>query len=319
MKSINNHASRRKFIRHSLLGASMLPFLNAGAAWNTGRPPSKLKVFIFSKHLQFLGYQDMANAAADMGFDGVDITVRPGGHVEPADAVRQLPKAVDALRHAGLKPVMITTAVDDADDPADKNVLQAAAANGFTHYRMNWYPYPDNIPMPEALAAYRQKVKKLGELNRELKLTGVYQNHAGLQIGSSLWEVWELLRDTDPKHMGVQYDIRHATVEGFSSWQNGLKLVSDRIRMLTIKDFKWGNENNRWIVEDTPMGEGMIDFVNYFRLLKQYRIDVPVSLHIEYPLGGVEDGAKTISIDKKEVFNAMKKDLRKVQEFWQQA
>jgi L-ribulose-5-phosphate 3-epimerase len=40
-------------------------------------------VYIFSKHLQFLGYEDMAQAAAEIGFDGIDLTVRPGGHVPP--------------------------------------------------------------------------------------------------------------------------------------------------------------------------------------------------------------------------------------------
>ncbi len=45
--------------------------------------------------------------------------------------------------------------------------------------------------------------------------------------------------------------------------------------------------------------------------------NVPVSLHIDYHLGDAEDGATKISLDKKEVFNAMKKDLQKVHEIWQ--
>src|SRR5881296_1486962 len=43
----------------------------------------KLKVAIFSKHLQFLQGDALAAGAADIGFDGIDITVRKGGHVEP--------------------------------------------------------------------------------------------------------------------------------------------------------------------------------------------------------------------------------------------
>jgi L-ribulose-5-phosphate 3-epimerase len=37
----------------------------------------RLKINIFSKHLQFLNYYDLAEAAAEMGFDGIDLTVRP--------------------------------------------------------------------------------------------------------------------------------------------------------------------------------------------------------------------------------------------------
>lgn len=53
----------------------------------------------------------------------------------------------------------------------------------------------------------------------------------------------------------------------------------------------------------------MVDFNRYFSLLKKYKITVPVSLHLEYDLGGAEHGDTTLSIDKKEVFKHMEKDL----------
>ena len=54
----------------------------------TGAPTadSLAKVDIYSRHLQWLrSPDDVAQAAIEMGYDGVDITVRPyPGHVEPA-------------------------------------------------------------------------------------------------------------------------------------------------------------------------------------------------------------------------------------------
>src|SRR6185437_11041776 len=44
-----------------------------------------LKVAAFSKHLQFLEGPELAQTAAGLGFDGIDITVRAGGHIEPAE------------------------------------------------------------------------------------------------------------------------------------------------------------------------------------------------------------------------------------------
>lgn len=38
----------------------------------------KLKICIFSKHLQRLNYNDMASLAAEIGFEGIDLTIRPG-------------------------------------------------------------------------------------------------------------------------------------------------------------------------------------------------------------------------------------------------
>jgi L-ribulose-5-phosphate 3-epimerase len=318
MKFQKYSRSRRSFLKKSILMGSLFPvYRNLSSIINTGAV-NPLKIHIFSKHLQFLNYKDMADAAAEIGFDGIDVTVRPNGHVLPERVENDLPKAVEAIRKVGYTPLMIVTAVQDASDNTDKKVLDVAAKLGFKYYRMNWFSYPDEKSMPATIELFQQKVKELSYLNKQLGLTGCYQNHAGKLVGSSLWELWELLKDADKQHMGVQYDIRHAVVEGGLSWQNGLRLIQPQIKTLTIKDFKWEMKNGVWDVQNTPMGEGMVDFKTYFKLLKQYQINVPVSLHFEYPLGGAENGETQLTCDKKDVFKAMKRDLQKVHELWKQ-
>jgi L-ribulose-5-phosphate 3-epimerase len=320
MQSEITNSSRRIFLKNTLIAGAFAPMANAELfALNKYADPKKLKVHIFSKHLQFLNYKDLAAAVAEMGFDGVDLSVRPNGHVEPERIEEDLPEAAAALKNAGLEHLLMTTAVNDANNATDKKLLETAAKIGFRYYRMNWYNYPANQPMPEALTQLAGKINGLGELNRRLGLTGYYQNHAGLNIGSVIWEIYELIKNADKEHIGVQYDIRHAMVEGAQSWENGFRLVHDRIQAISLKDFRWQQKDGKWIVEDVPMGEGMIDFKSYFKLLKQYKIDVPVSLHIEYPLGGAEKGNRTITVDKKDVFKAMKKDLVKIHELWNEA
>jgi len=282
-------------------------------------PVERLKIHIFSKHLQFLNYHDMAEAAAEMGFDGIDLTVRPNGHVLPERVETDMPKAVEAMRKVGLMPLLMTTSVQDADNMTDKQVLKTAVKLGIQYYRMNWFAYPEEKSIPESLQYFQQKIKDLSYLNKELGLIGCYQNHAGTGVGSSIWELWELLREADKKYMGLQYDIRHAVVEGGMSWQNGLRLVQPQIKTIAIKDFMWEKKNGIWDTVNTPVGEGMLDFKTYFKLLKQYQVSVPVTLHLEYPIGGAESGAAQISCDKEIVFDAMKKDLQKVHDLWQQA
>src|SRR5690606_26319459 len=134
-----------------------------------------LKVHVFSKHLQFLNYRDLAEAVAEMGFDGVDLTVRPKGHVLPERVADDLPLAVEAIRNAGLSHAMMTTAVQDANDPTDRKVLETAAKLGITYYRMNWLRYPEDETIPEAIQQFQQTVKALGVLNKKLGITGCYQ------------------------------------------------------------------------------------------------------------------------------------------------
>jgi hypothetical protein len=51
-------------------------------------------------------------------------------------------------------------------------------------------------------------------------------------------------------------------------------------------------------------------------LLKKYKINVPVSLHLEYPLGGAEKGKSEITVDQQLVYDAMQKDLNTIQKMW---
>src|SRR5260370_35725779 len=94
-----SRALERTISRRAVLaaGATLLSQARSNAA-DEKHSKSKLKVAIFSKHLQFLAGEDLAKAAAEIGFDGIDLTVRKGGHVE-ADRVRKkLPRLVTCIR-----------------------------------------------------------------------------------------------------------------------------------------------------------------------------------------------------------------------------
>ncbi len=310
-------ATRRDFLKKSILAASAVPLMHTGVTnVNSQRPASALSVNIFSKHLQFLNYHDMASAAREIGFDGVDLTVRPNGHVLPERVESDLPKAIEAIRQAGLSHTMMTTAVDDASDAVDKRVLETAATQGIKFYRMNWLTYPPGSSIPEAVKQFQQTIRGLSILNRKLGIVGAYQNHAGPRAGASIWELHDMVSTARKSHMGVQYDIRHAVVEGGLSWKTGLRLIHPEIKILAIKDFIWEKRDGRYYVQDVPLGTGMVDFKSYFTLLKEYGVNVPVSLHIEYPVGGAEHGLTKITVDENVVFDAMRRDLKWLRDTW---
>lgn len=108
-------------------------------------------------------------------------------------------------------------------------------------------------------------------------------------------------------------------VEGANSWVNGLELVHSQIKTIVVKDYKWEKLNGNWQIINTPIGEGMVDFQKFFGMLKKYNINVPISLHCEYDLGGAEKGNREISINPQVIYDAMNKDLNKIQELWKEA
>lgn len=311
--------TRRNFVKKTAM-AGMLPFVLPYENTRNDAPgKNELDINIFSKHLQFLEFEAVGAKAAEIGFSGVDLTVRPKGHVLPETVEKVLPKAIEAIKRGGSSCKMMTTAVGDSKNAIDRSVLQIASQQGIKYYRANWFKYADNQSMQDTLERYKDQIAELSLYNKQLGLVGCYQNHSGLSIGASVWELKKLVESADPNHFGLQYDIRHATVEGGMSWKNGLRLVHDNIKTIALKDFRWEVVNGKWKTVNTPIGEGMVDFKTYFGLLKKYKINVPVSLHFEYPLGGADHGKSTITIDENIVFDAMKRDLKKVRELWKEA
>src|SRR5579884_2479865 len=81
----------------------------------------------FSKHLPDLSYDELGRTLKDAGFEGVDLTVRKGGHVLPERAREDLPRAVEAIQSHGLRVAMITNELTSASDPAARPILETAA------------------------------------------------------------------------------------------------------------------------------------------------------------------------------------------------
>ena len=53
--------------------------------------------------------------------------------------------------------------------------------------------------------------------------------------------------------------------------------------------------------------------------LKEFNLQIPISLHYEYPLGGAENGSSKLTIEPNQVISAMKKDLVTLKGFLQNA
>lgn len=330
--------SRRNFISKSMLAAAGISaglssivkadgnelLSGESAKIPNARQQDAFKISIFSKHLQWLGYSEMAGVAADMGFDGVDLTVRPNGHVLPERVEEDLPRAMEAVMNSGKEIYMITTSINDADDPLSEKILKTASSLGIRHYRMGYMHYDDSLSVEDNIGVIQTRLNKLALLNKKYSISGEYQNHSGISrsgiyFGSPIWDLYQVLKKINSKWLGSQYDIFHATIEGANAWTVGLRLISPFIKSIDIKDFQWAKEAGKWKSETVPLGEGMVDFKEYFGLLKKYDVNVPISVHYEYPMGGAEHGAKELTINREEVTATMSKDLITLKEYLNKA
>jgi L-ribulose-5-phosphate 3-epimerase len=300
--------TRREFLHQSLsttLAASALVGLAPEEVLSYG----DFQISIFSKHLHWLDWSEMASLAKEIGFDAIDLTVRPGGHVSPENVKTDLAKACQAIRRKDVDVSIITTNITSADDPLSTAILRTAAELGITHYRMGWIQYDQSKTLNENLKMIAAEFTKLEELNQRFNMFGDYQNHAGNNFGSSIWDLHKVLSDIKAVKTGCQFDIQHATVEGANSWRADLELIGPHIHSVDVKDFKWKTDGDKQRVSGEPLGEGVVDFNSFFKILKRLKVGCPITLHFEYPLGGIENGERSITISRDAVVNAFRRDL----------
>jgi len=289
-------------------------FIGSAAVALAAKAAPKWSLTVFSKHLQWApGYNEMAEFAAEAGFDGVDLTVRTGGHVLPERVASDLPRAVDAVRKAGLQVPMITAGIVDAESPHAEEILRTASGLGIPYYRWGNLKYREDQPIASQLEAMKPRVRALAALNERHRITAMYHTHSGMEVGAPIWDVWELLRDVDPRWTGINYDVGHATVEGgYGGWIRSFQLIGRHMRGVALKDFVWGKEGRgEWRPQWCPPGDGMVDFPHFFRMLRQANFDGPVQVHFEYAgLGGAAEGKRNLTISKSELLARFRRDAQ---------
>jgi sugar phosphate isomerase/epimerase len=275
--------TRRDWIRttgQAILAAGVVPRVATSAS-----EPAVGSIFcLFSKHLPELGWPELAQAIKDAGFAGVDLTVRPQGHVLPERAAHDLPRALEAITSQGVKVPMITTELTSASSPFAKPILQAAARGGVKYFKTGYWRYSSSGDVRAELSATGDDLKGLAALAEECGIEMGFHNHAAY-IGAALWDIAPAMDRLDPRWAGYYFDPRHAVAEGGAgAWKSATRLVLPRLKMLALKDCYWSKTPKGWIVENCPLGEGMVDWSWVSQSIRASGFSGPISVHLEYEI-----------------------------------
>ena len=294
--------SRREFATRSALAVAALA---AGAPFAVAVPAAPWKIIAFSKPFDKLSPDDTADFIADVGWDGIECGVRSkAGHILPERVEEDLPKMVEALKKRGKTVEIITTEIVKLDPLAEK-ILRTAAKLGIKRYRFGFSKYAKDKPVADTVREQGAALKDLAKFNGEIGVQGGWQNHSGADyVGAPIWDVWTMIRDLDPKHIGMCFDIGHATLEGGLSWPVQARLMEPFYTAVYLKDFFWQKADKGWQPLWCPFGEGSVQR-SFLTNLKASKFTGPLSQHHEY---------KTLGTGKEMIAN-MKKDLAKLREW----
>ncbi len=256
---------------------------------------------VFSKMFQppvTKGPEELCDLLAAAGCDGVQWTVRPGGHVEPACAKEDLPRFVKIASSRGLRCRSICTAVSDPDDPDAEELLRVAADCGVELFRPAYFLYDRAGENAVAsLERFRRAFAGLASLGARTGVRASYQNHSpwwGPRVfGSVVWDLWECLRDLDPAMVGLEFDPMYAFFQTGQEWRHGFELVAPWISALDLKDFRYApprTSGRPFEIEMVPGGEGVVPWDEVRELVAAHAPRVPRILHFEWPLDPADLG-----------------------------
>jgi len=283
---------------------------------------------IFSRHLQWLTTRDYAQAnpyetgvligvkAAELGYKALNLTVRNTGHVDPnlIDFRRNLPLMLRGIRSTGVMCTFISTDIVDSHTPVATyrgapvyavDLLRVAHDNGVRLCRSASASFAYNVapdaatgaPQPfggevlEQLDAFRRRLKELARLNRHYRTTTVYHTHT--LNGTSARSVWDfiyILRKSDPDELALNFDIGHMTNEStLTAWRTNVRFAMPFIRSVGLKDTlvertSAGTVRNVW----KPAGTGMVQWREFFQLLREGGFSGPGETHYEYDVVGLK-------------------------------
>lgn len=248
-----------------------------------------MQYVLFTDNLADLTLPQACEAAKDAKFDGLDLTLRPGGHVLPESAEVGLAEAKRTADESGVIIPMVSTAITDVDSPHAEAIFAAAAHYGARLVKLGYWEYRPFGTLAAQIDQARRKLGRLVALGKKYHVLPCVHCHSGRFLAAGGQLLYLVLRDFAPGDVGAYVDPMHMAIEGgLSGWELGLDLVAPWLALVGVKNFRWvrterdTHGQQRWRWEYCPLADGQAPLPAFMGYLRQLRFDGVVSLHSEY-------------------------------------
>jgi len=187
---------------------------------------------IFTKPWMKTPVPELGKFVSSLGFDGIELPVRPGYQVEPQNVTRDLPRVTKQLADFGLKIFSIA-------GPADEATIAACAEAGIPIIRIGVFIGEEGYMASVA--------KAQGEFNALMPLLDKYgvklgvQNHCDRYICNAMG-LRHLIEKYNPKHIGAIWDAAHNALNGEDP-EMAIDIVWSHLCMVNLKNAFWRRTN----------------------------------------------------------------------------
>lgn len=148
---------------------------------------------------------ELAKFVRGLGFDGIELPVRPSYQVEPDKIEKQLPEAVKILADHGLRILSIA-------GPTDQRTIAACGQCGVKIIRVcEWTPVTESYAQCEKKII--QKYQDIVPLLDQHRVTIGLQNHCD-DFVPNIAACRAIAQHFTPEQVGIVWDVAHCAVNG---------------------------------------------------------------------------------------------------------
>jgi sugar phosphate isomerase/epimerase len=187
-------------------------------------PKSPVSFAVFTKPWK-VTLPELGSFVRGMGFDGIELPVRPGYQVAPDAVATGLPEAVRILGEEGMKIFSIA-------GPADERTIEACGEAGIPVIRIMIVLEQQDI-LAQYAATQRAWDRLVPALDRCQVTIGV-QNHCDNFVANAMG-LHYLLEKYDPKHLAAVWDAAHNALEGELP-EIAIDILWPRLCMVNLKN-----------------------------------------------------------------------------------
>jgi len=249
---------------------------------------------VFTKPWPDLSLDELGEKVAEMGFDGVELPVRPGYQVEPDNISTMLPIAAQTLKKHGVDLVSVA-------GPCDEATIRACGESGGPILRI-MVRVPEDADYLTHIERTQRAWDALLPVLTESGVTLGVQNHKARFLTHAM-HLYHAVHRYDPKLIAAVWDAAHNAYAGADP-ELALDVVWSHLCLVNLKNglWEWDGTDAYGVAKWKPVWvaghQGLCDWPRVIRELKRRDYSWDICLTAEYS-----------DVDVQEVERLAKNDL----------
>ena len=241
---------------------------------------------IFSKFMREQSVEQLGQEVQALGFSGIEFPVRLGYQCEPDNVSTELVPLVEKLRNDfGIDVPIVTNGHDPSASSTE--ALYAACGEAGVKFIRPAYWGVSGMQWWETHVRAVSKIKVLERLSEKYGVKTVIHMHSGKLLTSTCLGTQLLVRECDPRYVGVYFDPAHLALDG-EDYEMGLGIVKSHLCLIGVKNccyVKVGEsetDGQIWGISWVPLKVGLVPWGTVIQLLKTIDYDGILCFHAEY-------------------------------------